>query len=165
MSKKELGDLAERIVKNYFKSKGSTVEMSIDPFDQTMDMLIDGLRTEVKFQTIYYYFKSYDQEKPYPAFTVPVTTSQYKVAQNQLDKCLNADRWIIVQNPSERLNEKTVKIWEAPPLGQRRFKLIRNNKDGRVTAGFPMSVFNLLVDIDHKPIYNKIKQLNFSTFS
>jgi hypothetical protein len=114
MSKKELGDLAEHIVKGYFESIGSKVEMALDPFDQTMDMVIDGLRTEVKFQTIYHYFKSYDQENVYPAFTVPITTNQHKVAQNQLDKCLNAHRWIIVQNPSDSLNEKTVKIWEAP---------------------------------------------------
>lgn len=165
MKEKELGDLAERIVKGYFESIGSKVEMALDPFDQTMDMLVNGLRTEVKFQTIYHYFKSYDQEKPYPAFTVPITTSQYKVSQNQLDKCLNADRWIIVQNPSDKLNERTVKIWEAPPLGQRRFKLVRNTKDGRITAGFPMHTFNLLIDIDHEPLYNKIKRLNFSTFS
>jgi hypothetical protein len=165
MSKDALGILAERVVKEYFEALGSVVEMATDPFDQTMDMLIDGLRTEVKFQTIYHYFKSYDKEKPYPAFTVPVTLSSHKVAQNQLDKCLNADRWIIVQNPSDKLNQKTIKIWEAPPLGQRRFKLIRNSKDGRVIAGFPMSVFKLLIDIKHEPLYKKIKSLDCSQFS
>lgn len=165
MSKDALGKLAERVVKEYFESLGSKVEMALDPFDQTMDMLIDSLRTEVKFQTIYHYFKSYDQEKSYPAFTVPVTTSAHKVAQNQLDKCLNAERWIIMQNPSDKNKETTVKLWEAPPLGQRRFKLIRNNKDGRVIAGFPMSAFKLLVDIDHEPLYKRIKSLDISQFS
>jgi hypothetical protein len=165
MSKEELGKLAERLVKEYFESQGSVVDMATDPFDQTMDMIIDGLRTEVKFQTIYYYFKSYDQEMPYRAFTVPVTTSLYKVAQNQLDKCLNAERWIIVQNPSDKENETTIKIWEAPPLGQRRFKLVRNSKDGRITAGFPMSSFKLLVDINHEPLYKRIKSLDRSQFS
>ena len=165
MSKDALGTLAERVVKEYFESLGSKVEMALDPFDQTMDMLIDGLRTEVKFQTIYHYFKSYDHEKAYAAFTVPVTVSSHKVAQNQLDKCLNADRWIIVQNPSVKLNQRTIKIWEAPPLGQRRFKLIRNSKDGRIIAGFPMSVFKLLIDIEHEPLYKRIKSLDISKFS
>jgi hypothetical protein len=43
----------------------------------------------------------------------------------------------------------------SSPLGQRRFKLVRNVKDGRVIAGFPMSAFNLLIDIDHKPLYSQ----------
>lgn len=165
MSKEILGNLAEQIVKQYFESLGSTVKMATDPFDQTKDMLIDGKKTEVKFQTIYHYFKSYDQEKPYRAFTVPVTSSVSKVSQNQLDKCLNADRWIVVQNPSNKDNEKTIKIWEAPPLGQRRFKLVQNGRDGRIVAGFAMSMFKLLVDIDHEPLYKKIKNLDSSQFS
>lgn len=165
MSKEALGKLAERLVKEYFESQGSKVEMALDPFDQTMDMIIDGRRTEVKFQTIYHFFKSFDQDKPYKAFTVPVTHNNSKVAQNQLDKCLNADRWIIVQNPSDKENETTIKIWEAPPLGQRRFKFTKNSKDGRITAGFPMSAFKLLVDIDHEPLYKKIKSLDCSQFS
>jgi len=165
MSKEALGDLAERVVREYFEALGSVVEMSTDPFDQTKDMLIDKKKTEVKFQTIFHYFKSYDQENPYQAFTVPVTMSSYKVAQNQLDKCLNAERWIILQNPSDKLKEKTIKIWEAPPLGERRFKLARNSNDGRIVAGFAKSMFKLLVDIDHKPLYKKIKSLDCSSFS
>lgn len=165
MSKEVLGTLAERIVREYFEALGSVVEMATDPFDQTKDMLIDGKKTEVKFQTIFHYFKSYDQENPYPAFTVPVTVQSHKVAQNQLDKCLNAERWIIVQNPSDKLKEKTIKIWEAPPLGSRRFKLSRNSKDGRIVAGFAKSMFELLVDIEHEPLYKKIKSLDCSQFS
>jgi hypothetical protein len=165
MSKEALGSLAERIVKSYFESIGSAVEMSTDSFDQSKDMLIDGKKTEVKFQTIFHYFKSYDQEAPYPAFTVPITVQSHKVAQNQLDKCLNADRWIIVQNPSDRLKERTVKIWEAPPLGKRRFKIARNSKDGRIVAGFRMDTFKLLINIDHKPLYKKIKSLDNASFS
>jgi hypothetical protein len=165
MSEKALGDLAERVVREYFETLGSIVEMATDPFDQTKDMLVDKKKTEVKFQTIFHYFKSYDQEKPYPAFTVPITSSSHKVVQNQLDKCLNAERWIILQNPSDKLKEKTIKIWEAPPPGERRFKLARNSKDGRVVAGFAMSMFKLLIDIDHEPLYKKIKSLDFSQFS
>lgn len=165
MSKNALGKLGERIVKEYFESQGSKVEMALDPFDQTMDMTIDGVRTEVKFQTIYHFFKSYDREKPYPAFTVAVDTNNSKLASNQLDKCLNVPRWIIVQNPSDRLKETTIKLWEAPPPGQRRFKFSCNSKDRRTVAGFDMNMFKLIVDIDHKALYNKIKSLDVSQFS
>lgn len=163
---KKLGDLAEKIVKEYFEQRGSSVTMAEDPFDHTMDMQIDGESTEVKFMTIYHYFKSHATRGEFKqAFTVPITTRDNKVAQNQLDKCLNATRWIIVQNPSEKNKEKTVKIWQAPPLGKRRFSIIQNSKDKRIVAGFLKEDFELIVDIDDKMIYNKIKSLDFSAFS
>ena len=161
---KELGDLSERIVATYFEHLGCLVEPSTDPYDGSKDMLIDKVRTEVKFQTIYHYFKPQACSSPYKAFTVPLETKG-KVLQNQLDKCLNVDRWIIVQNPSSRLNENFVRLWEAPPLGQRRFQNARNKNDGRIVAGFPLSSFTKIVDINNKELYNKIKQLDISEFS
>lgn len=161
MNMKELGDLAELVVKEYFSNKGSVVEMSADPFDGVKDMTIDGAHTEVKFQTIYHRFRSYDREEFYEAFTVPITSSNNKVSQNQLDKCLNADRWLILQNPT---GDKRIKLWEAPPLGKRRFKIIRNSKDGRITAGFAKSMFKNVFDIEHDSLYNKISRLNMSRY-
>lgn len=164
-NKETLGILAEDLVKKHFESLGSAVEYAVDKFDDEKDLIIDGAITEVKFQTIYHYFKSYDRESPYPAFTVPVTYGPSKVAQNQLDKCLNASRWIVVQNPSSLRDETTVKVWEAPPLGQRRFKLAMNRNDGRIIAGFPLTSFKLLVDIKDAELYNRIKRLDISKFS
>lgn len=163
---KTLGDLAERVVKYYFENKGSVVEMATDPFDSSMDMLIDGETTEVKFMTIRHYFKSYATKgKVEPAFTVPITTRDNRVAQNQLDKCLNAKRWIIVQNPSDKQKETTIKLWEAPPLGQRRFSIIQNSNDKRIIAGFLMKDFKLLVDMYDHELYNTIKRLDVSQYS
>ena len=163
---KSLGNLAEEVVKDYFEKNGSVVEMATDPFDGTMDMLIDGKRCEVKFMTLYHFFKSYaTRGTALQAFTVPITQRDGRVAQNQLDKCLNADRWFIVQNPSGRLGEKTIKIWEAPPPGQRRFSNIQNSKDRRIIAGFLKKDFKVLVDIDNPTLYNKIKSLDISQFS
>lgn len=159
-----LGAYAERLVRYYFESQGSKVQKSSDLYDDKKDILIDGASTEIKFQTIYYNFKSYDRNNTYMAFTVPIITGDSnKVAQNQLMKCVNVDRWIIVQNP-KKSHERTIKIWEAPPLGQRKFKIIRNSKDGRITAGFPLSDFKLLTEIDNKPIFDKIKKLEFSQY-
>jgi hypothetical protein len=161
-----LGILAESVVKNYFEKNGSVVEMAADPFDSSMDMLIDGKTTEVKFMTIRHFFKSHaTRGKVEPAFTVPITTQDNRVAQNQLDKCLNAHRWIIVQNPSDKEHETTIKLWEANPLGMRRFSIIQNSKDKRIIAGFLMKDFKLLTDIDDSKLYNKIKSLNLSHYS
>lgn len=163
---KSLGDLAEDVVKNYFEKTGSVVKMATDPFDASMDMLVDGKTTEVKFMTIRHYFKSHATNgKIEPAFTVPITTGNARVAQNQLDKCLNAERWIIVQNPSSKKNETTIKLWEAPSLGKRRFSIIRNSNDGRIIAGFLMKDFKLLIDIDDVMLYNEIKSLDISNYS
>ena len=161
-----LGNLAEEVVKNHFEKSGSVVEMATDPFDASMDMLIDGKTTEVKFMTIRHFFKSHaTRGNVEPAFTVPITTRDGRVAQNQLDKCLNAERWIIVQNPSDKKNETTIKLWEAPSLGKRRFSNIRNSNDGRIIAGFLMKDFKLIVDIDDRVLYNKIKSLDISNYS
>lgn len=161
-----LGNLAESVVKNYFEKNGSVVKMATDPFDSSMDMLIDGKTTEVKFMTIRHYFKSHATKgKVEPAFTVPITTRDNRVAQNQLDKCLNAERWIIVQNPSDKEHETTIKVWEAPPLGHRRFSIIQNSNDRRIIAGFLMKDFKLLVDINDRELYNRIKSLDISQFS
>jgi len=162
MSIKSLGDLGEEIVRQYFELQGVKVEMSQDPFDMVMDMLLDGLRTEVKFQTLYYKFQPDPRKPSYEAFTVPITTNYGKAVSNQLDKCLNADRWIIVQNP--RPGSKVVTLWEAPPPGQRRFKNIINKRDGRATAGFALSLFTKIVDIENDQLYNKIKKLNMSKY-
>ena len=166
-NKRALGTLAENLVYNYFKNAGSTVEFSKSEYDSQKDLLIDGEETEVKYQTIFHFFKSHTfGNSPIKAFTVPITSGHNKVvAQNQLDKCLNAKRWIIVQNPSDKLGEKTVKIWEAPVLGKRRFGLSLNSKDGRIVAGFPLSSFKLLADINDRSLYSKIKSLDFSKFS
>ena len=91
-NKEALGILAEDLIKKHFESLGSIVEYSLDKFDDKKDLIVDGLTVEVKFQTIYHKFRSYNYEEYYPAFTVPVTCSATKVAQNQLDKCLNVDR-------------------------------------------------------------------------
>lgn len=160
MSVEALGELGEKIVYEYYKSLGSQIEMSVDPFDMQKDMVIDGKKTEVKFQTPYFRFSPPGYE-PYKAFTVPVTGGKNKqVRSNQLDKCLNADRWIIVENPSKGSN--IVRLWEAPPLGKRRFRLVRNSKDDRIAAGFAMSDFSLIIDIDNKKMCDIIRRSNKS---
>ena len=105
-SQKILGDIAETVVSDYFTMQGDTVEMSTDPYDQEKDMFINGVRTEVKFETLYHKFNS---------FSIPVyNTRNGRITKNQLNKCMNVERLIVVQNPGK---DRAVTLWEAAPLG------------------------------------------------
>jgi len=165
MSIERLGDLGERIVAEYFEQTGSLVELSTNPFDGEKDMNINRVQTEVQFETIMHFFRPDPNKPPYPAFTVPISKKDGTVFRNQLNKRLYAGRWIIVQNPSNRWNEKFIRLWEAPPVGQRHFQIQRNKHDGRYIAGFPLSSFTKIVDIHNEALYNRIKQLDISEFS
>lgn len=152
-SQKILGDIAETVVSDYFTMQGDTVEMSTDPYDQEKDMFINGVRTEVKFETLYHKFNS---------FSIPVyNTRNGRIAKNQLNKCLNVERLIVVQNPGK---DKVVTLWEATPLGKRDFNLHMNQHDGRLVALFPLETFTKIVDIRSDKLYNEITKYSFSNY-
>ncbi len=85
--RKVLGDIGEKIVGNYMSRIGRTVEMSTDPFDSEKDMIVNGKPLEVKTQVPYCLEKS------------------FTIRKNQLNKCLSADHFVIVQAPCKYLNE------------------------------------------------------------
>ena len=91
--RKVLGDIGEKIVGNYMSKIGRKVEMSTDPFDSEKDMIVNGKNLEVKTQVPYCLDKS------------------FTIRRNQLNKCLNADYFVIVQAPCEYLNEAA--IWKV----------------------------------------------------
>ncbi len=47
---KQLGDIGEKIVSNYYSSKGCVIEISINPYDNQKDLKVDGQWVEVKTQ-------------------------------------------------------------------------------------------------------------------
>ncbi len=152
-SQKILGDIAETVVSDYFTMQGDTVEMSTDPYDQEKDMFINGVRTEVKFETLYHKFNS---------FSIPVyNTRNGKITRNQLNKCVNVERLIVVQNPGK---DRAVTLWEAAPLGKRDFEFIVNQHDGRLVALFPLETFTKIVDIRSDKLYNEITKYSFSNY-
>jgi hypothetical protein len=152
-SQEILGDIAETVVYDYFETQGNVVEMSTDPYDQEKDMLINSVRTEVKFETLYHKFNS---------FSIPVfNTRTGKISKNQLNKCMNVERLIVVQNPSKN---KIVTLWEAAPLGKRDFSFHTNQHDGRLVALFPLESFTKIVDICSDKLYNEITKYSFSNY-
>ena len=91
-NKLRLGDMGERIVANYLNEKNCKVKLSTDPYDSKKDMWVNDKTCEVKTQVPYIIKKGFTLKK------------------NQLNKCLNADYFVIVQAPCTKLDEAT--LWK-----------------------------------------------------
>lgn len=77
-----LGKTGEKIVSNFYSRNGKIVEQSINNFDSTKDMLVDGAKIEVKTQVPF------------------VIKNAFTFRENQLRKCLNADGVVFVSVPN-----------------------------------------------------------------
>ena len=89
-NKQILGTIGEKIVANYMSRIGRIVEVATDPFDSTKDMKVNGKSLEVKTQVPY------------------IIKKGFTIKPNQLQKCLNADYFVIVQAPCTHLDEAAV---------------------------------------------------------
>ena len=83
-NKTSLGLAGEKIVRNYLTSQGHQVLDSVDPYDSTKDLKVDGKTLEVKTQVPFVFKRS------------------FTVKPNQLKKCLNVDSLIFVQAPCDK---------------------------------------------------------------
>ena len=79
-----LGTIGEKIIVNYLSKVGYTIEMSLDPYDRSKDLLADGLHVEVKTQV------PFMQEN---AFTFK---------PNQMAKCSSADKLFFIAAPAPK---------------------------------------------------------------
>lgn len=148
--RQEIGRKGEKLVSDFFGSKGFTVKRSEDPFDNEKDLKINGASAEVKTQTVYRnfpYLNSYVS-----AFTVPIIEDT-KIAMNQLNKCMNVKYLIFVSRSSEL--DPYVRIYCAPSLGKRHFTIIRNKVDGRYVAGFIIDHMSHLETFTDKKIVDE----------
>lgn len=75
-----LGMLGEKIVAKHFRDSGHQVEESLDVFDSTKDMIIDGNNVEVKTNAPLLYYDS------------------FSILKNQYNKIMNSHRvyWLSV---------------------------------------------------------------------
>ena len=85
MDMEKLGKAGETIIANACMAAGQSVVISEDRYDSVKDMIIDGLKVEVKTQVPFVYKNAFTFKK------------------NQLKKCLNADRVIFVSVPNEKM--------------------------------------------------------------
>ena len=133
---KEIGKQGEYLILNYFKDKGCNAVLSSCDYDEEKDLVVDGVKVEMKTQTIYRMFPMPNGSRA-PAFTVDIETAYGKKYRNQLNKCKNVERLIFVARPSKR--DQVIRIYEAQPVEKRRYHVHRNAKDGRKVAGFMIS--------------------------
>lgn len=132
----EIGEAGELLVANFFRECGCTVVKSHNKYDMHKDILVNNVCMEVKTQTIYRFFPLPDGTTQ-PAFTVDIETAYGKIYHNQLQKCMTVERLIFVARSTGR--NRTVIIYEAAPVGKRKYYQHRNEKDGRLVAGFLIS--------------------------
>ena len=97
-SMQKLGRAGESLVANYYNSVGRQVSLSIDQFDSTKDMTIDGKHVEVKTQVPF------------------ITKNAFTIRPNQLKKCLNSSMIIFVSVPSmKKSHSSDGKVYEISP--------------------------------------------------
>ena len=148
---KKLGVEAEKVVKQFFESKGHKFILSQDKYDSEKDAILipknfeEEYKTEIKLSTRYKIFNS---------FTITLedenTSSIYG---NQLSKCSNVDILIFCQRPEK--NDPVFKIYQTQPVGSRYFDIKRNTKDNRLVAHFYIDKMKLIGIITDEEIVNK----------
>lgn len=147
---KQLGIDIEPLIVKFLESKGYVVKLSEDRFDMDKDLTLtlngDDYRLEIKLQTRVYKFNS---------FTVPISSNDNAsgVHQNQLSKCTNVDILVFCQRPEP--DDEVLRIYVAPPLGQRFFQVRQNSKDMRYVAHFPIDKMTLIGTITDRKVVQK----------
>lgn len=147
---KQLGLDIEPFIVEFFKNKGYDVKLSEDRFDKDKDLTLtlngDSYILENKLQTRVYKFNT---------FTVPISSNENAsgVFHNQLSKCMNVDILVFCQRPEP--GDEVLRIYVAPPLGQRHFVIRQNSKDGRYVAHFPIDKMTLIGTITDMKVVQK----------
>jgi hypothetical protein len=141
--KSKTGELGERLVAKYFRDLGIYVEESLDLFDRTKDMTVDGLICEIKTQQLWH------KEQ---AFTIK---------PNQLKKCQEVDILIFVETPS-KYNGNKVYVYEFTK--DKRQTRMMETADGRVMHLFPKANAKLLTSSSNNNIIKQFSEYSVSKF-
>ena len=131
----QLGMAGEKLVSNFFRSLGHTVEESLSTYDRVKDMTVDGKTCEVKTQQPFH------------------VEDAFTMKENQLKKCKDVDKLIFVEAPEPKAN--VVYIWEAPKE-HRKFRT-RVTRDGRNMYLLDKGNMILLTSINDKVLVNEMK--------
>lgn len=114
-----LGRAGETIITNYCTAAGQKVLVSEDQYDNQKDMIIDGLKVEVKTQVPYIY------------------KNAFSFKPNQLRKCKNADRVIFISVPSkEKPHHSDGKVFLIKSADMKYYPY--KTKDGREMIAVPI---------------------------
>ena len=136
----QMGMAGEKVVSNYFRGLGHTVEESLSTYDRVKDMLVDGETCEVKTQQPFH------------------VENAFTMKENQLTKCKNVDKLIFVEVPAHYSN--VINMWEAPK-DKRKFRT-RTTRDGRNMYLLSMENMTLLTSISDTVLVNELKSFSNS---
>jgi hypothetical protein len=141
-----LGMTGERIVAHLLRKQGHIVEESLDPFDTEKDMLMDGLRIEVKTQVPF------------------LVEDSFAVSPSQLKKICNSHRvYFLSVPPSKNADPNSGCIYELDTTQE--FKCHRRVlANGRETVCIPRNQAHIKVigRVTDPKLLNTLKQLSTS---
>ena len=150
---KTLGKAAEYLVRELYVRKGYEFTLSEDDYDSKKDAILvvngESLRVEIKLESRVW---------KHNTFTIPITTNENRsgIYQNQLSKCMNVEVLIFVQRPEPNDRKgPALRIYAAPPLGEREFVIRQNEHDKRYVAHFPIDKMTLLCEIKDSEVVQK----------
>ena len=147
---KQLGKDAESLVGEFLKNKGYDFVLSENQFDSEKDayVVLNGKRraVEIKLETLY---------RKYNSFSIPIVSDENAngLYENQLSKCVNVDVLIFCQRPT--YDDRVFRIYKAPEVGNRSFKLVKNLHDQRIVALFGVDKMKLIGTITDKDVIEK----------
>jgi len=136
----QMGMAGEKIVSNFFRSTGHSVEESLSTYDRVKDMIVDGETCEVKTQQPFH------------------IENAFTMKENQLTKCKNVDKLIFVEVPSN--NSDVIKLWEAPK-DNRKFRT-RMTRDGRNMYLLGKENMVLIAAVSDGVLVNELKSFSNS---
>ena len=138
----QMGMAGEKLVSNFFRGLGHTVEESLSTYDRVKDMTVDGETCEVKTQQPFH------------------VENAFTMKENQLTKCKNVAKLIFVEAPS--ISSDAINIWESPK-DERNFRT-RTTRDGRKMYLLGKEHMTLLTSIDDDVLVNELKSFSNSTW-
>jgi hypothetical protein len=142
-----LGILGEKIVANFLRKKGYTVEESLDIFDSSKDMQVNDSKVEVKTQTPLIVYDS------------------FAINENQLNKILGCKYVFWVSVPLSKFNDEYEGCVFCMDVNDPTLKYDSLTlKSGRKIIKFPrkQSAMKNVYKISDKNVLNQMKQLSTS---
>ena len=146
VERKEKGLAAELWVANKIREiYGSVVILSDNEYDMEKDMLIDGVKTEVKSSRAWVHCL-WKNGKKEPGVSIVIKDEKHR--SNQLPKCMNVDRLLFLVLPTPEHNFNKMLIAELPKDKRKCYELknVKTVNGIVVKAAFKISDMNILYE-------------------
>ena len=145
---KELGNLGEKIIANYFNKRGKIAILSENPFDMEKDMTIDGMKIEVK------------------TLVPMIKDKAFMVKNSQLKKIKETHKTYFIAVPLSKLdNQYSGRVYELDPKNMVTKKsLIEHLSDDNTCIPIDQLAMKHIYTITDQGTLNYMKSLSTSNF-